>query len=233
MESEMYTKTLWMNDKNPYVFRKNIVEYDMRSASLSVSRRFHLLDDRLLDQLERMPKEDRTKKVGLIQRDDKEFSEKMINAVLQTRKEFLQTNHIEEDQIIALHSDAIMFIQKSDITDNIDGVQFVKKNNWSSYIRYDRVEMFYGDGIITYKGIPKPMLYQHTMGICRYLLKIFEMLEEGDDSIFPYIRKFQQKYLQDKFPEYYYIPFGNTGKYKAENLRLFSYIAKIALSEMR
>lgn len=232
-ETDIFGKLLWENPEFPYVFRKNIVEYDMRSASLSVSRRFKLLPDQQLDQFERMPKEKRTKAVGLIQRDNKEFSENMINGILQTRKEFLTLNHLDESNIITLHSDAIIFIQSSDVIDKIDCVPFIKKHTWSSYLRYDRVEMFYDNGIITYKGIPKQMLQQHTLGICQYLLKVFEMIEEYDDSIFQYLNKFQKMYLQDKFPEYYYIPFGNTGKYKRENMRLFSYIAKIALQEVR
>ena len=231
---EMYTKTLWMNPDNEYVINQNIVEYDMQSASLSVSRRFHLLDDKLLDQLSRMPKEKRTKLIGLTQRDDKEFSENMINGVLRTRKEFIEKNKLDEDTIIALHSDALMFIQKHPVHDNIDGVPFIKKNEWTSYIRYDRLEMFYNNGIIDYKGIPKQMLQQHTLGICQYMLQIFALLEDNDrEAMLHYINRFQRMYLQDKFPEYYYLPFGNVGgKYKAENLKLFSFIAKIVIQEM-
>ena len=230
---DMYAKAMWMNPDMEYVFRKNIVEYDMQSASLSVSRRFHLLPDTLIDQLSRMPKEKRTKEIGLRQRDDKQFSEDLINAILRTRKDFIETNHLSSDDIVTLHSDALMFIQKHVITDNIDGVPFVKKNTWSSYIRYNRVEMFYVDGVIDYKGIPKQMLQQHTLGINQYLLKVFQDIEDNNDDIYRYLTRFQRMYLQDKLPEYYYIPFGNTGKFKSENLKLFSFIMKIVMKEVR
>ena len=230
---DMYAKTLWMNPDIEYVFRKNIVEYDMQSASLSVSRRFHLLPDTLIDQLDRMPKDKRTREIGMKQKYDKAFSEDLINGILQTRKEFIETNHLTDDTIITLHSDALMFIQKHVVTDNIKGVPFVRKNSWSSYIRYNRVEMFYTDGVIDYKGIPKQMLQQHTLGINDYLLRIFRMIEDNNPDIYDYIRKFQRQYLQDKLPEYYYIPFGNTGKYKSENLQLFSFIAKIIMREVK
>ena len=229
---DMFGKLLWENPENPYVINSNIVEYDMRSASLSVSRRFHLLSDTLLDELERMPKEQRTKRIGLIQRDDKQFSENMINGILQTRKEFIETNNIKEEDIVALHSDALMFIQKQPVQDNIAGVQFVCKNTWTSYIRYEHLEMFYDDGTITYKGMPQAMIQQHTLGINRYLLTIFEKLESDDQTIFDFIRKFQKKYLMDKLPDYYYISFGKTGQFKFDNLKFFSFIAKIACEEI-
>jgi hypothetical protein len=205
----------------------------MQQASLSVSRRFHLMDDSKLDILERMPKDKRTKEVGLMQRDDKILSDNIINGILQTRKEFIETNKLNEDTIITLHSDALMFIQKHIIQDNINGVPFIHKHSWSSYIRYGRVEMFYTDGVIDYKGIPKQMLQQHTLGINQYLLNVFQLLEDNNPDIYPFLTRFQRLYLQDKLPEYYYIPFGNTGKYKLENLKLLSFIAKLTMNEVR
>jgi len=232
-QPDMFSKTLWMNPDMQYVFRRNIVEYDMQSASLSVSRRFKLLPAEYIDQLDRMPKDKRTKQIGLKQKDDKVFSENMINGILQTRKEFIETNHLTEDTIITLHSDALMFIQKHVVTDNIGGVPFVRKNSWSSYIRYDRIEMFYSDGTIDYKGIPKNMLQQHTLGLNDYLLKIFRMIEDNDPGIYDFIRKFQKQYLQDKLPEYYYIPFGKTSGYKTENLKLLAFLANIIMKEVK
>ena len=232
-QPDMFGKTLWMNPDIQYVFRKNIVEYDMQSASLSVSRRFKLLPVEFIDQLDRMPKDKRTREIGMKQKYDKEFSDKMINGILQTRKEFIETNNLTEDTIITLHSDALMFIQKHVVTDNIEGVPFVRKNTWSSYIRYDRVEMFYSDGTIDYKGIPKQMLQQHTLGINDYLLKIFRMIEDNDPAVYDFIRKFQRNYLQDKLPDYYYIPFGKTGGFKTENLKLLAFIAKIVMKEVK
>lgn len=232
-EIPMFAKTLWYNTNLEFCFNKDIVEYDMQQASLSVSRRFHLLDDALLDELERMPKDQRTKKVGLIQRDDKEFSDAMINGLLQTRKEFIEANHLSEDDIITLHSDALMFIRRGPIIDNINGVPFVHKNSWTSYIRYGQVEMFYVDGTIDYKGIPKQMLQQHTMGLNLHILKVFDMIENYDEDLIPYLKKFQKKYLMNQLPDYYYIPFGHTGQFKGENLKLLSFLARIANREVK
>ena len=64
----MINKLLWHNDQILYMFRKNIVEYDMQAASLAVSRRFKLIDETRLIQLEQMPKEQRTVQIGLMQK---------------------------------------------------------------------------------------------------------------------------------------------------------------------
>jgi hypothetical protein len=229
----MTDKLLFINENNQFMFRRNIVEYDMQSASLAVSQRFGLLDPVTIEQLKNTPKIDRVKKVGLMQRDNEEFSNKMIQGIIDTRQEFLDINHIKEDDILCLHSDAVIFDMKSDIIDKIDNVEFIKKQQWSSYILYQGVEIYYGDGVITYKGIPKDILRMHTLGLNKYLLKVFSMMEECNPEIIPYLNKFQKKYLMDRLPDYFYTSFPKVGAYKLANLKLFGFIANVVMSDMR
>lgn len=225
----MHEKMLWYNDNIQFLINQNIVEYDMVAASLSVSEVLHLLPKNVIDELKLLPKEKRTKKVGCLQRDDKEYSEKLLSGIRNIRKEFLTINELNEENVITLHSDAVFFSSKKKINNIVHDVEFKHKNTWSSYIRYNRIEMFYNNGVIDYKGIPQEMIYQHTLGLNKYLIKIFEMLEDKDPDIYDYISTFQKNYLQDKLPEYYYQSFGKVGRYKLDNLNLLSYIAKIVM----
>ena len=229
----MHEKLMWFNDNIQYMFHQNIVEYDMNAASVSISERFHLLDDDTIQQLKLLPKEKRTRKIGLIQRDDKEFSQQLLSGILETRRKFIETNNLNERSILSLHSDAILFSSKKKIITDIDGIGFGHRNTWSGYIRYKNMEMFYSDGYITYKGVPKDMIQQHTLGINRYLCNVFDKIENYDTSILSYISKFQKQYLQDKLPEYFYIPFGRNGTYKMDNLELFAFIVNIVLTEVK
>lgn len=229
----MHEKLLWFNDNIQYMFHENIVEYDMVAMSVSISEKFKLLDDETIRVLKLLPKEQRTRKIGMIQRDNKLFSKQLISSELEIRKRFIERNKLDEKSILSLHSDAIMFSSKKKIVSDIDGIEFKHKNTWSSYLKYKGVEMFYGDGCITYKNIPEDLLKQHTMGINKYLCNIFEKIENYDYSIMKYLSEFQCKYLQDKLPEYFYIPFGRNGTYKISNLELFAFIANVVLMEVR
>lgn len=231
----MHEKMIYFNDNLQYVFGKNIVEYDMVEASVSVSESYKLLPKEVIEQFRLLPKEKRTRKMGLLQRDDPEFSKKLINCIKETRRKFIETNHIAEDNILSFHSDAVFMLYQPSIKNNIDGVEFKCKHHWSSYIRYNKIEMFHDDNkdTITYKNIPLDMINMHTLGINIYLLKIFNMMENCDLSILEYLSKFQKQYLQDKLPPYYYIPFGTVGGMdKIDNLQLFSFIANITLEEV-
>lgn len=230
---DMNEKLMWFNDNISYMFHGNILEYDMKAMSVSISERYKLLDDETIRILKLLPKEKRTVKVGLLQRDNKEFSEKLIKCELETREKFLKTNNLDESNVLSLHSDACIFNSRKRIINDIDGVEFKHANTWSSYMRYKNIEMFFNDGVITYKGIPKDMLNQHTLGIHKYLCTVFDKLENYDSSVLDFLSRFQTKYLQDKLPDYYYIPFGKTGNIKLDNLSLFAFIANVTISEMK
>lgn len=230
----MHEKQLWTNDNIQFMFHENIMEYDMVAASLSVSKRFQLLDDALIEQLKLLPKKERTTRVGLLQRDDKIYSEKLLQGIRNIRKTFLEINGLDETNVLSLHSDAVLFSSKKKIIANADGVEFKKKGTWTSYIRYNNIEMFYMDDKITFKGVNKNLLHEHTMGLIVYLRKIFGMIENYDDSIFKYLSKFQSQYLQDKLPEHYYLPFGKIGQsYKTYNMQLLAFIANVVLQETK
>jgi hypothetical protein len=228
----MHEKMLWENPDIQYCFHNHIMEYDMKAASVSTCEYFKLLDTETIELLKLMPKQKRVVKMGLLQR-DKDFSEKLLSGIREIRKKFLEINGLDESNVLSLHSDACIISSNKRIITNIDGVEFRRKGLWSSFIRYQNIEMLYHDGVITYKNIPEQLLNQHTLSINQYLCKIFEMIDNYDTDIFRYISKFQKDYLQDKFPEYYYIPFGKNGEYKMENLKLFSYIANIIIKETK
>lgn len=229
----MHDKLLWMNNDIQYMFHDNIMEYDIVAASLSISERYKLLDKEIIEELKLLPKEKRTKRIGLIQRDDKHFSEQFLSKELIVRKEFIDINNLNETNILSLHSDAVLFASKKKIIAIVDGIEFKHKHSWSGYMCYKGIEMFYDDGVITYKNTPSEMLKMHTLGINKYLCNVFDKIENYDTSIISYLSKFQKQYLQDKLPEYFYIPFGKNGKYKMDNLELFAFIANVVLNEMK
>lgn len=228
----MNEKLLWFNPNINFMFHANIVEYDMKAMSVSISERYNLLDQSIIDKLKRMPKEQRTKAVGLMQRDDKNYSERLIQCELETRRKFLEANGLTENDVVCLHSDACIFNSRKRIINNIEGVEFKHANTWSSYMRFKGIEMFFDGEVLEYKGVAKELLNQHSMGIHRYLCEVFNKIENYDPSIVDYITKFQMKYLQDKLPDYYYIPFGRLGDFKMSNLELFAFIANVVMREI-
>lgn len=228
----MNEKLLWFNPNIQFMFHANIVEYDMKAMSVSISERYNLLDKSIIERLKRLPKEQRTREVGLLQRDDKNYSERLIQCELETRRKFLEANNLDESNVVCLHSDACIFNSMKKITNVIEGVEFKHANTWSAYMRFKGIEMFYDGEVLEYKGVAKDLLNQHTLGIHRYLCEVFNKLENYDDSVVDFVTRFQAKYLQDRLPNYYYIPFGRMGDYKMSNLELFAFVANVVMKEI-
>lgn len=225
---------IWINDKIPYMFHNNILEYDMNAASLSLADRYKLLPQNTIDMLKRLPKKDRVIKTGYIRRDNKDFSVTVDRKLREVRQQFIEENEIDDDSLLSVHSDAIIFASRREIKDNIDGIQFKRSGQSVGYINYNRVEIFYDGTCITYKGIPDEMIKQHTMGMTRYLNKVFRYVDDYDVKIMDYLAKFQKNYIQDQYPEFFYHPFCKLGgKYKVTNLEFLAFIADIIIKEIK
>lgn len=227
-------KMIWINDKIQAMFHQNILEYDMNAASLSLAERFGLLPKETIQMLKCMPKKDRVIKTGYIRRDNKEFSVEVDKKLREVRYKFMEENNIDESSLLSVHSDAIIFASRKEIKDNIDGIQFKRASKSIAYLNYNRVEIFYDGDIISYKGVPDEMIKQHTLGMNKYLLKIFQYVNDYDTKVLDYMSKFQKNYLQDQYQEFFYHPFCKLGgKYKTSNLEFLAFIANVVMNEIK
>lgn len=223
-----------VNKAIDYVFHGKIVEYDMRAASLQISDRFKLLPVSKIEELKRMTKDERVKEVGICQRDIPGYSEKLLQHIREVRRHFIETNKVEDDQIIALHNDALFINSLQPFKLIVDGIEFTEKTIWTSYIRFENIEMFYNNdtGQIEYKGVSSKTLPKHEIGMCKHILKVFNMIENNDERTLDYITDYQTKYLKGQLNENCYIPFANvSGQQTLENMKLLAFLCMIAIKE--
>ena len=102
MKSNLWERSLWLNTTMEYIFGSRIVEYDMKSAGLSLVTYFKLLPESTIDDIRRMEKKARVIKLGLIQREDKEFAKKLSDAFKEARRMFFEANGIDEESILSI-----------------------------------------------------------------------------------------------------------------------------------
>ena len=105
--SELYKRSLYRNKDYDFIFGSDIVEYDIRSAGLSLIKYYDLLPQKTIDFLEGMEKDARNKQIGMIQRDDPVFKERLKESFVNIRKVFFETNDIQDNEILAIKKDAI------------------------------------------------------------------------------------------------------------------------------
>lgn len=207
MGSNLYERSLYLNPAIDYLFGRTIIEFDMKSAGLNLIKYYELLPDDTIMELERMEKSARNKKIGIIQRDDSVFKERLSKAFIDMRRIFFEYLMLEDDDILSIKKDAIFLIDPT-IKDTIrfGNIAFVAKNQYTSYLYINRKE-FYIDTInkrVDLKGISDVSL--HDEYLLSFFVKFASMNENSNrrDMIARYLVDFIRRYRAKELPIGYY-----------------------------
>lgn len=232
-------KSNWFNPNIEYLFNSIIYEYDIKDAGFSIIKSYCLLNPEIICKLEKMEKKERTIEIGKIMGQDKDFSTKLTKQFGEMRKFFIDANYIDDNDLIAVKKDALFCTKECNIL-KFGLVEFRVKNKYSSYIRFpynNNLEIYYNDGgQIDVKGISEMNLDKHRLYMLDFLVKVIKMLENKDNSLKYFMRKFINDYKQFKLDMAYYLEFSNLS---AEITPLFNYqkiiipILQIILKELK
>lgn len=204
-------KNLWETETyiNPnifYLFNKEIIEYDIKSAGMNISRAFNLIDKNKYDKLKSMEKSKRVKELGLMQRNDPLFTNNLKQAFAETRKLFIESNNLDESNIVSIKKDAIFVTKRCDYTKFMDYIEFKEKNIYSSYIHLNRkVELYYNIDKLDVKGIGDEKLELHKDYMLSFIIKFIRKMENGDNiEVIDFTKRFIDKYKRKELDVGYY-----------------------------
>lgn len=206
-------KTTWLNENIEYLFNEDIYEYDMSDAGMSLIKEFKLLPAKKIEELSRLEKEKRHIAVGCLQRDDGIFSSSLLQKFVEIRKVFLQTNELEDDEIISVKKDAFFVTRKCHRV-NFGKVKFSVKNQYSSYLRFTKnknIEVYYHNDV-DIKGLGQLAINRHRIYWIYFLRQYIAKMENKDPSIKHFMKRFISDYKSGKLDEEYYIEFNNLSK---------------------
>ena len=217
------SKSTWLNPTIEYLFNDDIIEYDIHDAGFSLIQQYQLLPPEKIKELERIPKGiQRHIQVGVLQRDDKEFSKRLTEKFTEVRALFMMMNQLKDDSIISVKKDAIYTIGKVKRT-TFGKVKFMEKNHYSSYIRFPDItnlELYYGENGIDVKGMGDAAVNRHRLYMLEFLRKSIKSIEEQDSSVKRKFMRFFNQYKFDELDEEFYIEFNNVSR---DQNKLFNY----------
>lgn len=217
------SKSTWLNPNIEYLFNDDIIEYDIHDAGFSLIQQYQLLPPEKIKELERIPRGiQRHIQVGVLQRDDKEFSKRLTDKFTEIRALFMMMNQLKDDSIISVKKDAIYTIGKVKRT-TFGKVKFMEKNHYSSYIRFPDItnlELYYGENGIDVKGMGDAAVNRHRLYMLEFLRKSIKSIEEQDSSVKRKFMRFFNQYKFDELDEEFYIEFNNVSR---DQNKLFNY----------
>lgn len=209
------TKSTWLNPDIEYLFNNEIIEYDIRDAGFSLIKQFKLLPDDKIRELTSLDKGfDRHRAIGMLQRDDKEFSKRLSDKFAEVRMIFIASNKIGDNDIISVKKDAIYTIGSCDKL-KFGTVTFIPKNSYTSYVRFsnaNNLEIYYSSGGMDIKGIGETSLNKHRLFTLEFLRSVISMLEIKDIRIKRYMMNFINDYKCANLDDGFYLEFNNLSK---------------------
>lgn len=216
----IWKRDTWLNPGIPFTFNRNIIEYDMQNAGLSLIQEFQLLPQSRIDALVAIPtKEKRNRAIGMIERKNKDLVEKKKLAFQTAREMFFVKNRLEESDVLSIKKDAIFTTREVTETDFGKYIHFRKKNQYTSYLRVGKQKLeLYCNSVqhkIDVKGIGDEMVELHTEGLLKFFSSFVTQMEmEKAESVLRFLRRTIDHYKSYELPLAYYREFNPRSVYR-------------------
>lgn len=195
------------NYRNPYfnsLTNVSITEYDMKDAGFNLSKYYKLLPESDLKYLENLPKMERTIKMGMMQKKDKEFRRALMQAFRDGRELFFKANDLDDTNVLAIKKDAIFTIKLCP-NNEFDNIIFAEKSKYSSYYLFDRYEYYYFTEGIDVKGISDEKVLQHAEFMITALHEFMYLMENSSRvKSIRYLKEFIDHYKNMELPIGFY-----------------------------
>ena len=209
------SKSTWLNPNIEYIFNTEIIENDMRDAGFSLIKQYKLLPPEKIVELGNLEKGfPRNKAVGILQRDDKEFSKALLDKFTEIRTIFIATNELTDNDILSVKKDAIFTLKPAKRT-KYGQIEFANKNRYTSYIRFPNIqnlEIYYNSEGVDIKGMSDSSVNRHRLYMIEFLRKVIDMIENHSPQVKRYLMKFIQQYKSGELDEGFYLEFNNMSR---------------------
>lgn len=205
-----------------------IVEYDIRSANITMLRKYGKIDDHYYNYLSRLPKENREIEVGLMIKQDKSYYDTIRDGIIKAKYDLFLANNIELHQVCRIANDAVYVNKAVDLPYTIfDDIEFVKKSIWTNMVILSKhlVLFSYRDGANTHidvKGINKEAIQLHSNYMLTFLFSAINIMETGSTkAALEYITSFVDDYLNLRLDKEYYRELTPYSLYKYKNTNFY------------
>ena len=200
-----------------------IIEYDMKSANISVLKDKNLITDETYTFLSNLPKLMREKEVGLMERKDPSIYTDISTGITSAKLELAAFNKLEPEQILRVANDAVYINTDIDLKYTKFGnyIEFRAKNEYHVFLRLGKVVIlcrFDPDGNIHIdtKGIGKNVA-QHRDYMIYTIMSVITLTERsGVKDAIDYLYEICEAYLRLDLPVGYYREFNNSSLYRSK-----------------
>ena len=210
----------YVNEGLPFLVNCQITEYDMAKGNTSVMRHYHLIPEEDIRSIEQMPKEERVRAVGMLQRNNREFARALESSFNLAVKEFLKQNDLDIDvDVLCVRRDAVFVVNKGVQKPTIgEHIMFRPKHQyhaalqigpkWHFFFEKDRPIKI--DHFLQQTKDERGVLDKLREGIVDFLREFVELCESTNmnrNVIYEWLNQFCTFYKEKKLDLEYYREF--------------------------
>lgn len=209
-----------------YIFNNYIREYDISKANISVLYSMGVLSDDIYFKLYNADRMDRQVYIGKVIQRDPRIQEILSAGIIEYKQKFFEANSIEDSDIVSIKNDAVFVLNKVPKILNFDKITFAHKNTYTSFMRLNELEIYYGDWlgqqVIDVKGIKDIDLEIYHMEFLNIIITYLEYIQRNAQQALQYITDIIYHYMNLKLPIGVYRRFRSSNDYEIST-REFSY----------
>ena len=219
---------MWTNPALRFLHNERIVEWDIKSANVSLMKFYNLVEPSKITSIESLSKQEREKTVGKMFLKDKNFGERLETAFTDIINLFLDANGLDkEEDIVSIKKDAV-FVRNRTVKQSTfnDTVVFRPKGQYSGFMKIPQFEFYYSPSKIDVKGINDSVLPLHEDGMLEFIRGVFR--EASDNSeLQMYIKEYSKAYKNRELPFNAYREFKQDSQFKVRIIGNDVYMSSI------
>lgn len=221
------TTQLWANDRYvaPYdwLISKDIREYDISKANISILLDLNIISKKQYEYYKKLPKHKREVYIGLYLRDNPSASKSLSYGFKEARRIFMQSNQINDQDVLYIDKDSITVINKLiKYTKISDHVEFVNKVSYTSFYRLFGIDfLYYNNNIIEYYRLKysndEMMRMLHSNGILDMILSFAYTAQNDTNNLqqtISLVRNCYNMYISRRMDINFYREFNQASLFK-------------------
>ena len=201
-----------------YLFNQYIREYDISKANINILFAKGVINYDLYTKLYNSDRMYRQVYIGKMIRNNEEIQEILSNGIIEYKQKFFEANGITDNDIISIKNDAVFILNKVPRILNFDNVTFVHKNTYTSFMRLNELELYYGSDfnseVIDIKGIKDDDLEKYHTDFLDIIINFFRYIQKnGPEITLQYITSVINSYVNLELPINIYRRFRSSNDY--------------------
>lgn len=186
MNNQLLNKSSYLNTNIPFLISTYIREYDMAKSNISILKYKGVLSQNEYDYYSNLPKDERQRSIGLLQRNNPEIIDILKSGMKEMRNNFIINNNLSPLDILSIKNDAFFIINSIPTNTVFDNIEFRLKNTYTSYYFIDKLEYYYfynqvnQEEILDIKGVSDDKLSLHENYFLDMLKTVFCSAQNED-----------------------------------------------------